>query len=321
MKLADILYQKKKPHFSFEVIPPKRGTNGDNLKKLSKNLAKLGASFINVTSHGAEQQIEETPEGLKRFVQRRHLATDLLCQRIQLQHDVPAVPHLLSQGFTREETEDFLFGLNFAEIQNVMALRGDKKYDKKIDANRSTNEYASDLVKQIADMNNGIFLRDYDNTDSTDFCIGVAGYPEKHYQAPNMEYDLKWLKHKVDQGAHYIITQMFFDNTKFYDFVEKCRALDITVPIIPGLKILTRPSQLVSISEKFYCDIPMSLVDGLMGDNPQKAGIEHAKQQTEDLIDFMQHSDHFDYEPIVHYYVKGSSRNVKEVLEVFEKYK
>lgn len=317
-KVTDILREATKPIYSFEIIPPKRGSDGSSVKELASDLKLLGGSFINITSHSAELEIQEDEDSVKKVVNRKHLATNTLSVLVQLKNDIPAVPHGLCEGFTREETEDWLMELNIGEIKNVMAIKGDVKYKKKVENYRSLNRYASDLVEQIYKMNQGIFVRDYQDNDPSDFCIGVAGYPEKHYQSPNKQRDLMYLKKKVDAGADYIVTQMFFNNQHYFNFVKDCRDVGIDVPIIPGLKILSSPKQIVPISERFFCEIPEDLVDRLNSSKPKKEGIEWAWKQTKELVEWSRdNKELIDYQPIVHYFVMGKATHAKKVIERF----
>jgi methylenetetrahydrofolate reductase (NADPH) len=220
------------------------------------------------------------------------------------------VPHVGCEGFTREESEDFLIELHYLGIDNVLAIRGDDTgFEKNLDYGRSRNEHATDLIKQIADLNKGDFLEELLDSSPTDFAIGAAGYPEKHFEAPNLETDVQWVKRKVEAGAEYIVTQMFFDNRHFYSFVEECRRQEITVPIIPGLKLITAKRQLATIPGTFYCDLPQPLVDEVQAAEPEQVrevGVAWALEQTRDLLN--------NGIPSVHFYVMGNSRGVNSLL-------
>jgi methylenetetrahydrofolate reductase (NADPH) len=289
MKVIDHLKNAKEPLLSFEIIPPKRGGDIESLLKVIDDISKYNPPFIDITSHAAEVSYEETSHGIQKRIKRKRPGTLGICALIQKKYNIDAVPHILCQGFTREETEDFLIELQYLEIKNVMAIRGDDKgYKKPIREGRTINEYAANLVQQISDMNSGIYLEDeLLDAKSSDFCIGVSGYPEKHFESPNLEMDIEYLKKKVDAGAGYVVTQMFFDNSKYYSFVEKCRSAGINVPIIPGIKIITSKKQLTTIPRHFFVDIPAELTTNVM--NAKKGevvsmGVAWAKKQVEDLL-------------------------------------
>ncbi|MEM8559103.1 MAG: methylenetetrahydrofolate reductase, partial [Bacteroidota bacterium] len=234
---------------------------------------------------------------------------------IQHRFGIPAVPHLLCQGFTREETEDALIELHYLGIRNVLALRGDDKgYRKPTANNRSRNEYAQDLVAQIAAMNQGHFLEDLIDGQATDFCVGVAGYPEKHFESPNPTWDVLALKRKVDAGADYIVTQMFFENRHYFEFVERCREVGITVPIVPGLKIITSKRHLSSLPAFFHLEIPEALAAEVEEADPKHVaavGIEWARQQAEGLLE--------GGAPALHFYIMQTAKHVTQVVEPLRK--
>jgi methylenetetrahydrofolate reductase (NADPH) len=222
------------------------------------------------------------------------------------------VPHVLCQSFTREETEDFLIELRYLGIDNVLAVRGDDSgYKKRLDHGRTVNLFASELIHQIQDMNEGKYLeQDLLDADPSDFCIGAAGYPEKHFEAPNLDVDVRWVKEKVDRGAAYVVTQMFFDNQVYFRFVEKCRAAGIEAPIIPGLKILTSKSQLRSIPSTFHCDIPAELADEVAQvkekEHVMEVGVEWALRQAQELVD--------KGVPSVHFYIMQNAQAINALL-------
>lgn len=311
MKVIEHYDKAGDPLISFEIIPPKRGHSVSPVFETLDGLQKYHPPFIDVTSHAAEMYYEELPNGqVKKRTRRKRPGTIGLCAAIKYRYKVDPVPHLICKGFTREETEDALIELNYLEIDNVLALRGDDQgFKKTIDKSRSTNEYAVDLVRQISDMNNGAYLEKLMDAQATDFCIGVAGYPEKHIQAPNIAFDIARLKEKVDAGAEYIVTQMFFDNAHFFSFVEACRKTGIDVPIVPGLKVITRDTHLRLLPEFFHLTLPEPLAHSLEK-NPQHAletGIEWAVQQCQELLDYGV--------PGLHFYVMGNPEPAIRVID------
>lgn len=303
--------------FTFEVLPPLKGQNIRTLFDHIDPLMEFNPPFIDVTYHREEYVYKKREDGLlERKTVRKRPGTVGMCAAIQNHYNVDAVPHIICGGFTREETENALIDLNFLGIDNVLVLQGDvRKPDREFVPEPEGHAYASELLEQVVDMNNGIYLDDdIENAMSSDFCIGVAGYPEKHTTAPNMESDLRYLKKKVDGGADYIVTQMFFDNEKYFEFVKLCRAHDINIPIVPGLKPLTTKKQLTLLPNLFHIDIPEELAIEVekCKDNAaaKQVGIEWAIKQSKELIDFGV--------PTLHYYSMGKSLSVYEVAkEVF----
>lgn len=302
-----------KTQFSFEILPPLKGQNIQSIFDTIEPLMDFEPPFIDVTYHREEYEYKEAENGLweKRVVRKRP-GTVGICSAIQSKFKVDAIPHILCGGFTKEETENFLIDLDFLGIDNVVALRGDAvKNETYFKPEKNGNKYASDLVTQIQDLNNGIYLdSDLQNTSKTDFCIGVAGYPEKHMEAPNFDTDLMYLKQKIDNGAEYIITQMFFDNSKFFEFVDKCREIGINVPILPGLKPLATKSQLNLLPQRFKVDLPDELVAEVLkaknNEQVKQIGIEWCVAQSKELI---QRGI-----PIVHYYSMGRSENIIRII-------
>ncbi len=305
----------KAPHtlISFEIIPPKRGGDIHSLLRVVDDIAQYHPPFIDITSHAAEVSYEETPEGIKRKIKRKRPGTLGICALIQNKYNIDAVPHVLCHGFTREETEDFLIDLQYLGIENVLAIRGeDSGYQKPLIAGRSVNQYAADLVAQISDMNRGKYLEeDLVEAKPSNFCIGVAAYPEKHIAAPNLEFDIKNLKRKVSAGADYAVTQMFYDNRFYFDFVKKCRQAGIDVPIIPGLKILTSKRQLTSIPSSFHISLPTELTDRVLAakDDAEvlEIGIDWAYRQVKELLE---HNV-----PAIHFYIMQNSRPIKTLMK------
>ncbi|TDS62099.1 methylenetetrahydrofolate reductase [NAD(P)H] [Myroides indicus] len=302
-----------KTQFSFEILPPLKGQNIQGIFDSIEPLMEFDPPFIDVTYHREEYEYKEAGNGLweKRTVRKRP-GTVGICSAIQNRFKLDAIPHILCGGFTKEDTENFLIDLDFLGIDNVVALRGDAvKNETYFKPEPKGNKYASELVTQIAELNQGIYLNpELENTSKTDFCIGVAGYPEKHMEAPNFDTDLKYLKQKIDNGAEYIVTQMFFDNSKFFEFVDKCRAIGIDVPIIPGLKPLATLSQLNLLPQRFKVDLPDDLVAEVLKakDNTaiREIGIEWCAQQSKELIAASI--------PIVHYYSMGKSDNIIKII-------
>lgn len=303
--------------FSFEILPPLKGQNIQSIFDSIDPLMEFNPPFIDVTYHREEYEYKELPNGLleKRIVKKRP-GTVGICSAIQNKYQVDAIPHILCGGFTKEDTENFLIDLDFLGIQNVVALRGDAvKSEIYFKPEREGNQYASELVTQIDNLNKAIYLDDHlQNSCPTNFCIGVAGYPEKHMEAPSLDSDIYYLKQKIKNGASYIITQMFFDNKKFFDFVAKCRKEGITVPIIPGLKPISTKKQLNQIPHRFKVDLPddliMAVVKAKDNDAVRQIGIEWCIAQSKDLISAGI--------PVLHYYSMGKSDNIKAVAkEVF----
>lgn len=304
MKVIDHLAQAERPLISFEIIPPLRGGDARGLLQLIEDVMPYRPPYIDVTSHAAEVAFEETPGGIRRKVKRKRPGTLGICALIQNKYNVDAVPHILCYGFTKEETEDFMIELKFLGIDNVLAVRGDHNGPMKPrQSDRTHNEYAVDLVGQIKAMNEGDYLEDdLLDAEPSDFCIGISGYPEKHFEAPNLAADIRRTKDKVDAGADYIVTQMFFDNAYYHRFVAECRKAGINVPIIPGLKILTLKSQLASIPRNFKVEIPVALADEVAAakrEHVMDVGVEWARLQVLDLI---AHDV-----PAAHFYIMQSS--------------
>ncbi|WP_395057348.1 methylenetetrahydrofolate reductase [NAD(P)H] [Flavobacterium sp.] len=303
-----------KPLFSFEILPPLKGQNIQSIFDSIDPLMEFNPPFIDVTYHREEYEYKELPSGLleKKIVKKRP-GTVGICAAIQNKYHVDAIPHILCGGFNREDTENLLIDLDFLGIDNVVALRGDAlKNEIYFKAEKAGNQYASELVTQIANLNKGIYLdEDLQNSSSTNFCIGIAGYPEKHMEAPSVDSDIHFLKQKIKNGAQYIITQMFFDNKKFFDFVAKCRVAGITVPIIPGLKPIATKKQLNLIPHRFSVQLPDDLIMAVVKANDNDAvkqiGIEWCTQQSKELVAAGI--------PVLHYYSMGKAENIKEIAK------
>jgi methylenetetrahydrofolate reductase (NADPH) len=310
MKVTEHLATADHPLISFEIIPPLRGGDVKGLLALIDDLVKYHPPFIDITSNAAEVIYDETPSGIQRRVKRKRPGTLGVCALIQNKYHIDAVPHILCQGFTREETEDFLIELRYLGIDNVLAVRGDDSgFKKPLQYGRSANYYACDLVAQIAAMNRGRYIEeDLLNAEPTSFCVGVGGYPEKHFEAANLRLDVRRVKEKVEAGAHYVVTQMFFDNRHYFQFVDLCREQGIDVPIIPGLKILTSTKQLSSIPRNFYVEVPATLADEVLA-NPEHVadiGVEWALKQSQELLERGV--------PSLHFYVMQSAAAIKKLM-------
>jgi methylenetetrahydrofolate reductase (NADPH) len=311
VRVTEHLERAHEPPISFEIIPPLRGGNVRSLLSLIDDLMAFRPPFIDITSHAAEVVYEETSDGIRRRVKRKRPGTLGVCALIQNKYQVDAVPHVLCQGFTREETEDFLIELRYLGIDNVLAVRGDESgYQKPLRDGKTANEYAIDLVRQIGDMNRGRYLQaDLLDAAPSDFCIGVSGYPEKHFEAPNLPTDIRRTKEKIDAGGSYVVTQMFFDNRSYFDYVDQCRAAGIGAPIIPGLKILTSRKQVTSIPRTFHVDIPAALSDEIAAVPDERVldvGVEWTLGQARELLERGA--------PSLHFYVMQSSAGVSRLL-------
>ncbi|MEA2561551.1 MAG: methylenetetrahydrofolate reductase [Acidobacteriota bacterium] len=311
MKVTEHLANADHPFISFEIIPPMRGGDVKGLLALIDDLVKYRPPFVDITSHAAEVIYEETPQGIQRRVKRKRPGTLGVCALIQNKYHIDAVPHILCRGFTREETEDFLIELRYLGIDNVLAVRGDDSgFQKPLQYGRSANVYACELVSQIACMNRGKYLEEsLLDAQPTDFCIGVGGYPEKHFEAPNLRLDARRVKEKVEAGAHYVVTQMFFNNDHYFHFLDVCREEGITVPIIPGLKILTSLKQLSSLPKTFFVEIPDDFADEVMAAKPEHVvdiGVEWALKQSQELLE--------KGAPSLHFYVMQSAAAIKKLM-------
>ena len=312
MKVIEHLEKAKEPLISFEVIPPKRGGDIHQLFSVVKEVMKYNPPFIDVTSHAAEVEYTETPSGIKKKIKRKRPGTIGISVAIKNQFRIDTVPHMLCNGFTREETEDALIELNYLGIENVLAIRGDDLgYKKPIPDHKTQNIYAFELVGQITRMNKGEYLEeDLLDASPTDFCIGVAGYPEKHFEAPNMTVEVQNAKKKIEMGAHYIVTQLFYENKKYFEYVDKCRKAGIKVPIVPGLKILTAKSHLANIPKNFYVNIPEELAGEIHEAKPDQVtdiGARWAAKQVEELIN--------KGVPGIHFYIMQSAKPIHKMFQ------
>ncbi len=314
MKVIEHISRAEKTMFSFEILPPLKGESIDNLFAHIDPLMEFNPPFIDVTYHREEFIYKKRENGLleKKTIRKRP-GTVGMCAAIKNKYNVDTVPHIICGGFTKEETENALIDLRFLGIDNILVLQGDTmSHETMFTPEPDGHQYASDLLKQVVKMNKGIYLDEgLENTVASDFCIGVAGYPEKHYTAPNLNTDMKYLKLKVDEGADYIVTQMFFDNQKFFEFVEKCRAVGIKVPIIPGIKPLTTSKQVNVLPRIFHIDLPEDLADAVEkcknNDEVKQVGVEWAVQQSKELLDFGV--------PVLHFYSMGKSDSVYKICK------
>ncbi len=311
MKVIEHLQRADRPLISFEIIPPLRGGNIRQLLALIDDLVRHRPPFIDITSHAAEMLYEETADGIKKRVKRKRPGTLGICAILQNKYNIDAVPHVLCQGFTRQETEDFLIELRYLDIHNLLAIRGDEMgYKKPLDHGRTANGSALELVQQINDLNHGKYLETLLDADPMGFSIGVAGYPEKHVETPNLLSEVRWVKKKIEAGADYVVTQMFFDNQHYWKYVDLCTQEGVKAPIVPGLKILTSKKQLRTIPRTFHCELPAALVDEVENAKNdaevQEIGVEWARIQAQELIDRGA--------PSVHFYVMQSSAAINELL-------
>lgn len=313
MKVIDHINNANgKTLFSFEIIPPQKGSSIQELYDNIDPLMEFKPPFIDVTTSREEFVYKDKGNGLlERRITRMRPGTVGICAAIQHKYKVDTVPHVLCGGFSREETEYLLVDCQYLGIDNVMALRGDAmKGEKYFEPSKGGHTYATDLVKQIKDLNKGKYLHEViETSNSSDFCIGVAGYPEKHIEAPSMNYDMKWLKQKVDAGADYIVTQMFFDNQKYFEFVDKARVAGINVPIIPGIKPIATKRHLQLLPQVFKIDLPEDLIDAVSdcknNEEVRQVGVEWAITQSRELLDAKV--------PVLHYYSMGKSDNIKNI--------
>ncbi len=314
MKVIDHIKQAKDTLISFEVLPPLKGKGIEALYRHLDPLMEFKPSFINVTYHRSEHVFKKRVDGsFEKVVIRKRPGTESICAAILNRYNVDTVPHLICGGFSKSETEDALINLRYLGIDNVLVLRGDAaKNESAFEPEPDGHAYASDLLQQVTNLNAGIYLEeDLKGTQKTEFCIGVAGYPEKHFEAPNMQTDLRYLKAKVDGGADYIVTQMFFDNAKYYAFVKACRDMGITVPIIPGLKPVYTKKQVNILPKTFHIDLPDELANEMLqcktDEEVERVGTEWLLHQSRDLKK--------NGVPVLHYYTLGKPHVVANVVK------
>lgn len=315
MKVTDYIAKSNETLISFEILPPLKGGSMSDIFNVCDALMEFQPPFVDVTYHREEYVYNLQPSGYyEKIAIRKRPGTVGICASIMHKYGIEAVPHLICGGFSKEETENALIDLNFLGIKNVLAIRGDaRKFETRFAPEEGGHHYAIDLVNQITEMNSGQYLDpNIENGFKMDFCIGVAGYPEKHFEAPNLESDLYYTKKKIEAGASYIVTQMFFDNNYYFKYVEACRAAGITVPIIPGIKPITRKYQINSIPRNFYVSFPADLVKEL-----QKAGDDLAKIKTIGIEWCIQQSKELKEKavPVLHYYTMGDGSSTRKVLD------
>jgi methylenetetrahydrofolate reductase (NADPH) len=314
MKVTEHISNAQGTLISFEILPPLKGRSINSIYDHLDPLMEFNPSWINVTYHRSETAFKKKVDGSFEKVEvRKRPGTVGICAAIMNHYKVDAIPHIICGGFSKRETEDALIDLNFLGIDNVLVIRGDaEKNAAFFEAEPDGHKYASELLQQVVNLNNGIYIdEDIRDGGKTSFCIGVAGYPEKHFEAPNLQIDMQRLKEKVCCGADYIMTQMFFDNQKYFDFVKLCRDHDITVPIIPGLKPITSRKQLAVLPRTFHVDIPTDLSEAIMrcktDEDCEKIGTEWLTQQSKELKAFGV--------PVLHYYTLGKPRAIKNVVK------
>ena len=313
MKVTEHIDNAKETLISFEILPPLKGKGIQSLYSHLEPLMEHKPAFINVTYHRSEHVFKKKADGnFEKVVVRKRPGTESICAAIMNKYDVDTVPHLICGGFSVNDTEDALINLNYLGIDNVLVLRGDAaKNEASFEAEPGGHLYACDLLEQVTKLNAGIYLEeDLKNTNKTKFCIGVAGYPEKHFEAPNLDSDLQYLKMKVDKGADYIVTQMFFDNEKYFSFVKACRSIGINVPIIPGLKPVYSIKQLTVLPKIFHIDLPKALSSEIArcktDAEVERVGMEWMLQQSRELKKANV--------PVLHYYTLGRPNLVAEVV-------
>ena len=314
MQVIEHLAKAKDTLVSFEVLPPLKGRTISYIYEHLDPLMEFKPAWINVTYHRSETIIRKNAIGIdEKLDVRKRPGTVGICAAIMNHYNIDAVPHIICGGFSKRETEDALIDLQFLGIDNVLVLRGDaEKRQKTFVPEPDGNMQAIDLLQQVVGLNNGEYLdKEIVNGSKTNFCIGVAGYPEKHYEAPSMEFDLQRAKEKVEAGAQYIMTQMFFDNKKYFEYVDACRSIGITVPIIPGLKPITNKKQLTILPNLFYVDIPADLRNAMEAATTDEAcervGTEWLIQQSKELKAAGV--------KVLHYYTLGKPKVVKDVCK------
>lgn len=314
MKIIEHIEKRQGTLFSFEILPPLKGVGIQSIFDGIDPLMEFNPSFIDVTYHREDFLLKQRADGsFDRVSTRKRPGTVAICAAIQNKYHIDAVPHIICGGFTRDDTETALIELNFLGIDNVLALRGDaRKGDVNFIPENRGNKNALDLIHQVKNMNSGIYLdEELTNATESDFCIGAACYPEKHMDAPNLQSDLKFLKRKVEAGAEFLVTQMFFDNQYYFDFVQKCRDIGINVPIIPGIKPISTKKQLMVLPKIFHIDMPEELVNQVEkcsnNEEVKQVGIEWTTKQCKELM--------AQDVPVLHFYTMGKAYQTKEICK------
>lgn len=312
MTVKEILDSATSPLFTFELLPPLKGHSLERVYRAIDRLIDFSPAYINFTSHRNEVIYKERPDGLleKKTIRKRP-GTIALAAAVRYKYNITVVPHMLVGGFTKQETENALIEMNFLGIDDVLALRGDPPRGiRMFMPEKDGHTYAYELVEQIVNMNKGKYIDEVEQTTPSRFCIGVGGYPEKHIESPNIQFDLQMLKKKVDAGAEYIVTQMFFDNSKFFRFVDNCREAGIKVPIIPGVKPIVSLSDMKMLPQTFNIDLPEDLIRELSkcktNEDAWSVGVEWATMQSKELL--------AGNVPGIHYYTLGSSDNICRIV-------
>lgn len=315
MRVVEAIEKAKgSPLFTFEILPPEKGMEIKSIYETIDPLVEFDPSFIEVTYHREEVEFREHKDGsIERKVLRKRPGTVGISAAIKFKYGIEVIPHIICGGFNVEETENGLIDLHFLGINNLLAIRGDNLPGEKFfRASKGGHHYASQLIRQIMDLNNGIYQdEELKNTAPTNFAVGVAGYPEKHAESPNLQTDIKYLKEKVDAGAEYIVTQMFFENSMYFDFVDRCRKAGINIPIIPGLKPISTKGQLQTLPKTFSISIPeaLQLEIDKCNDNKEarQVGVEWAIMQSKELV--------AGGAPVLHYFTMGKSDNIRKIAK------
>ncbi|MFN8211483.1 MAG: methylenetetrahydrofolate reductase [NAD(P)H] [Bacteroidales bacterium] len=314
MTVIESINNAKGPLFTFELLPPLKGHSIERIYTAIDRLIEFQPAYINFTTHRNEIIFKERPDGLlEKKITRLRPGTIALAAAVKYKYNIPVVPHVLCGGFTKEETENVLIEMKFLGINDVLALRGDpQRGSRSFIPEKNGHQHTFELVEQIADMNRGKYLEEtLENAEPTSFCIGVAGYPEKHFEAPNRHVDMEHLKQKVDAGAHYIVTQMFFDNNRFCRFRDECAKMGINVPIIPGIKPISALNDINLLPQTFHIDLPVELFNAVKkcktDSEAREVGIEWATMQSKELIKLGV--------PGIHYYTLGRSDNIARIVK------
>ena len=314
MNIAEKLRNAKKPLFTFELLPPLKGKGIEAVYKSIDPLLEFDPSYINMTYHSAEVIYKTLADGsIEKRTGKKRPGNVALAAAIKYKYNIEVIPHIICSGQNKEETENTLIDLHFLGINNLFVLRGDPPKGTRIFVPKEDgHEHTVDLMEQINRMNKGIYLdENLKEAEKTQFSMGVAGYPEKHFEAPNMASDMKFLKLKVEQGAEYIVTQMFFDNQKYYDFVKRCREEGINVPIVPGIKPISTLKDIKLLPQTFSIDLPEDLVTEVLkckdNEAARQAGVEWTIQQCKELVKFGI--------PSLHFYTLGEADNIKKICQ------